>query len=144
MLYDFRDRLILEYKNWWFVWEEAWDSFRPIDQIAWDGARFVLKDQSYCADPSDPLYGYGSQTMKEFCELLGRNRLEELPLEVNTLESVAPEWFFDRRVTLTTCAPRDYASWKRMVGTAYRTCRKAPKGQKCTRRISRTQKLREV
>ena len=144
MLYDFRDRLILEYKNWWFVWEEAWDSFRPIDGIEWDGSRFALKDRTYCKDPSDPLYGYGSQTMKDFCELLGDRRLEDLPVEANTLESNSPEWFFDRRVTLTACAPRDHGSWKRMVGNAYRTCRKAPKGQKYTRRASRAQKLREL
>jgi hypothetical protein len=141
MLYDFRDRLIFEYKGWWFIWEEAWDSFRPIDSVQWNGTRFVLDDRSYCTDPSDPLYGYGSQNMKDFCELLGDHRTENLPNEVNTLESSSPEWFFDRRVTLTPCAPRDHASWKRMAQGKYRTLRKAPKGEKYTRRA---QKLREV
>lgn len=141
MLYDFRDRLFLEYKGWWFVWEEAWDSFRPMDRLSWDGTRFLLEDRSYCADPSDPLYGYGSQNMKDFCDLLGTRRNEELPVEVNTLESTSPEWFFDRRVSITPCAPRDHMSWKRMSQGKYRTLRKAPKGTKFTRRA---QKLREV
>jgi hypothetical protein len=141
MLYDFRDRLILEYKGWWFVWEEAWDAFRPINSIEWDGSRFLLNDRDYCKDPSDPLYGYGSQNMKEFCDLLSEHRTEDIPLETSTLESVRPEWLFDRRVTLTPCAPRDHGSWKRMVQGKYRTLRKAPKGSKYTRR---TQKLREV
>ena len=141
MLYDFRDRLILEYKGWWFVWEEAWDGFRPVDRIQWDGSRFVLEDRSYCKDPTDPLYGYGSQNMKEFCELLGDRRNEEVPMEVKSLESTSPEWFFDRYVALTACAPRDHASWKRMSQGKYTTLRKAPKGKKHTRRA---QKLREV
>ena len=144
MLYDFRDRLLLEYKGWWFVWEEAWDSFRPMDRLSWDGTRFLLEDRSYCADPSDPLYGYGSQNMKDFCDLLGTRRNEELPVEVNTLESTHPEWFFDRRVSLTPCAPRDHLSWKRMSQGKYHTLRKAPKGTKFTRRGCRAQKLREV
>lgn len=141
MLYDFRDRLILEYKGWWFVWEEAWDGFRPIESVQWDGNRFVLDDRNYCKDPSDPLYGYGSQTMKDFCDLLGDRRNEDLPVEVHTLESTSPEWFFDRRVSITQCAPRDYMSWKRMAHGKYRTLRKAPKGKKYTRRA---QKLRDV
>jgi hypothetical protein len=141
MLYDFRDRLLLEHKGWWFVWEEAWDKFRPIQSIQWDGTRFVFDDQLYCKDPTDPLYGYGSQTMKDFCDLLGDYRLEELPLTVQSLESTNPEWWFDRRITLTPCAPRDHASWKRMVQNKGRTCRKAPTGKKFTRRA---QKLREV
>ena len=137
MLYDFRDRLILEYKNWWFVWEEAWDAFRPIDGIRWDGARFVLDDRTYCTDPSDPLYGYASQNMKDFCDLLSDHRSEDTPKEVRTLESANPEWFFDRRVTLTPCAPRTHASWKRMTGGVYQTLRKTPKGTKFTRRERR-------
>ena len=79
--------------------------------------------------------------MKDFCDLLGEYRLEQLPITVQTLESTTPEWFFDRRVSLTPCAPRDHASWKRMVKNNARTCRKAPKGSKYTRRA---QKLREV
>lgn len=141
MLYDFRDRLILEYKGWWFVWEEAWDSFRPVDAIRWDGSRFVLDDRTYCKDPTDPLYGYGSQNMKDFCHLLGERRTEQDPVETITLEHGPLEWFFDRRIALTPCAPRDHGSWKRMVQNKYRTCRKAPKGTKYTRRA---QKLREV
>ena len=70
MLYDFNDQLILEHKGWWFLWETAWDSFRPIDDVQWDGTRFVYEDRGYCADPTDPLYGYGSEVMKDLCDLL--------------------------------------------------------------------------
>jgi hypothetical protein len=137
MLYEFRDRLVLEHKRWWFVWEEAWDAFRPISGIRWDGNSFVFEDREYCTDPLDPLYGYGSQTMKDLCDLLGDQRLESLPHEVRMLETDEMEWFFDRRIALTPCAPRDHASWKRMVQGKGKTCRKAPKGHKYTRRVYR-------
>jgi len=137
MLYEFRDRIVLEHKRWWFVWEEAWDCFRPVNAIQWDGTAFVFDDREYCSDPSDPWYGYGSQTMKDLCELLGDQRLEELPKEVNRLDAGPLEWFFDRRASLTPCAPRDHASWKRMVQGKGKTCRKAPKGLKYTRRVYR-------
>ena len=134
MLYEFRDRLVLEYKKWWFVWEEAWDAFRPVNGIQWNGDGFTFDDREYCTDPTNPLYGYGSQTMKDLCDMLADQRLEELPEEIDTLETENMEWFFDRRVSVTPCAPRDHNSWKRMVQNDGRTCRKAPKGKKFTRR----------
>lgn len=135
MLYSFRDRLVLEYKGWWFVWEEAWDSFRPIQAIRWDGQAFRFEDDETCSDPLDPLYGYGSEPMKDLCELLGEHLTLTIPDDVDTLVAgPTPEWFFDRHVGLHPCAPRDHASWKRMVQGHGRTCRKAPKGKRFTRR----------
>lgn len=134
MLYEFRDRLVLEYKKLWFVWEEAWEAFRPINGIAWDGQVFVFDDHEYCSDPTNPFYGYGSQPMKDLCLLLEDQKVDELPEEMDTLVTENMEWFFDRRVAVTPCAPRDHKSWKRMVQNDARTCRKAPKGTKFTRR----------
>ena len=132
MLYDFNDQLILEHKGWWFLWETAWDSFRPIDDVQWDGTRFVYNDRGYCADPTDPLYGYGSEVMKDLCDLLADSR-HDLPEVVDCLRIGALEWFVDRPMSLTACAPRDHASWKRMSGGAHRTCRRH-RGRKFTRR----------
>jgi hypothetical protein len=132
MLYDFNDQLILEHKGWWFLWETAWDSFRPIDNVQWDGTRFVFDDREYCSDPSDPLYGYGSEVMKDLCDLLADSR-HDLPEEATCLRIGSPEWFFDRPLSLTVCAPRDHASWKRMSKGAHSTCRKV-RGRKFTRR----------
>ncbi len=132
MLYDFNDQLILEHKGWWFLWETAWDSFRPINSVQWDGTRFVYDDREYCLDPMDPLYGYGSEVMKDLCNLLADSR-HELPEEVDCLRIGTPEWFFDRPLALTPCAPRDHASWKRMAKGNHRTCR-THRGRKFTRR----------
>ncbi len=133
MLYDHNDQLILEHKGWWFLWENAWDSFRPINGVKWDGTRFIYDDREYCSDPTDPLYGYGSQVMKDLCDLLADSR-HEIPEETDCLRSGTLEWFYDRPLSLTACAPRDMSSWKRMSKGIHRTCRRH-RGRKFTRRV---------
>jgi hypothetical protein len=133
MLYEFRDKIFLEYKKFWFVWEPAWEAFRPFQTIAWDGYSFHIDDDAYCSDPTSELYGYESPQMKELCGLL-HSKSNETPIKVSTLPN-GREWFRDRFVNITECAPRDIQSWKRMVQNKPRTCRKAPRGKKLTRRM---------
>jgi hypothetical protein len=133
MLYEFRDKVFLEYMKYWFVWESAWEEFRPIQDVTWDGITFRIEDSLFCVDPTDPLYGYGSEQMKMLCTLL-RDKYNDTPIRVSSLP-IGNEWFRDRFVALTLCAPRDAKSWKRMVQNKPRTCRKAPRGKKLTRRI---------
>lgn len=138
MLYELHDKLILQYRGWLFVWEPAWEEFRPIQSIAWDGTTFQLQDDLYCSDPTSSFYGYGSERMKRLCELL-RDKHDLEPIRVITIPG-GTEWFRDRFVTLTPCAPRDAASWRRMVQGHGRTCRKAPRGKILTRRAMRKRK----
>lgn len=138
-LFEFRDGIFLEYKGWWFLWEPAWESFRPIDGVQWDGQTFWVNDQKYCSDPTDEFYGYGSDQMKQLCDLLNPKREIE-PLHVSVLPTPTLEWFRDRRVALTVCAPRDAQSWKRMIQKKPRTCRNAPRGNAFTKRVKRNYK----
>lgn len=131
MLYEFRDKLFLEYKKWWFVWEPAWEAYRPIEGIVWDGTTFQIQDDMYCSDPTSPMYGYGTNQMRELCTLLQEN--QGTPVKVSTLP-FGTEWFRDRFVAFSPCAPRDVQSWKRMVQNKPRTCRMPPRGKKLTRR----------
>lgn len=133
MLYEFRDNVFLEHKGWWFLWESSWEGFRPIDSVHWDGTTFAIDDRAYCTDPMDNLYGYGSQQMKDLCNLL-KNKREDTPNVVDALNFGTLEWFRDRRVCIGQCAPRTLDSWKRMIHKKHRTCRKAPRGKKFTRR----------
>jgi hypothetical protein len=132
-LFEFQDRVYLHYKQYWFVWEPAWESFRPIDGVRWNGTTFVIDDITYCKDPLDEFYGYGTAQMKQVCSLL-RPRYDEIPKRVYSLDTGNSEWFRDRFVAITPCAPRDKDSWKRMVQGKHRTCRRAPRGKKLTRR----------
>lgn len=133
MLYEFQDKVYLEYKQWWFVWEPAWESFRPIEGVVWDGTSFRIQDESFCTDPTSDVYGYGSDKMRQLCGLL-QDKYTTNAVKVSTLP-FGTEWFRDRFVAFTPCAPRDVSSWKRMVRNKPRTCRKSPRGKKLTRRI---------
>jgi hypothetical protein len=132
------DMVLLDFKSVWFLWEPAWERYRPITALAWDGSSVVLDDRAYCADPLDPLYGYGGDTMLELCTILSQ-MYPPSTAPVGLLPAVGPkEWFYDRFLSLTRCAPRDRASWKRFHKGRYRTPRKAPK-TRLTRRVRRQQ-----
>ena len=128
------ETVYLEVKSAWFVWESAWDSYRPVTSVAWDGTRVVTDDRAYCADPTDPLYGYGSAKMQELCTLLTKTYPPSLA-RPSILPAIGqPEWLYDRFVAMTPCAPRDKASWKRLHKGRYRSPRSAPK-TRLTRRV---------
>ena len=121
------DMVVLRLKTAWFLWEPAWESWRPVSSIAWDGDSLQIDDRAYCADPMDPLYGYGSAKMRELCSIL-TDTYPAAEAQPGLLPAIGPrEWFYDRFLSLTRCAPRDKASWKRFHKGRYRTPRTAPK-----------------
>ncbi len=132
-LFEFQDRVYLHYKQYWFVWESAWESFRPIDGVRWNGKSFSIDDSSYCKDPTDEHYGYATSQMKQVSSLL-RYKYDEVAKRVYSLDTGNSEWFRDRHISMTPCCPRTKESWKRMVQGKPRTCRHAPRGKKLTRR----------
>ena len=131
----FGDALFLQSKSRWFLWESAWDSFRPVTSVAWDGYTFVVDDRAFCTDPTDELYGYGTQEMKDLCDSLNELDTPETVRTIVTPEIGPLTWFRDRFVSVTPCTPLDVRSWKHMHRGKYRTCRKAPKGSRRTRRL---------
>jgi hypothetical protein len=78
-------------------------------------------------DPTDQMYGYGDERTYNKCfhltqEFSDIDDAKPIPfLSVGT-----PEWFRDRPVALTVCAPRDVDSWKRM-NLKRRTVRRHPR-----------------
>lgn len=135
-LYTYQNLVFLDYKSNWFLWEPAWHAFRPLSAVSWTGTNFFFDDRIYCADPTDPLYGYGSAQMKQVCDLLTQ-KYEPTPTTVHPMKTPAigqPEWFYDRFVSFTPCAQRDIPSWKRLVKGRHDTLRKAPRN-KLTRRV---------
>jgi hypothetical protein len=135
-LTKYGDTTFLNYKQNWFVWEPSWEMFRPITACAWNGTEYEIVEREYCADPMDPLYGFGTPQMKQVCDALTTTYASQLAnAKLVTTPSVGPtEWMFDRVVAVTPCAPRDRDSWKRMVRGRTRTLRRAPRN-KLTRRF---------
>lgn len=135
-LYKYQNLTFLDYKSNWFVWEPAWRGFRPITSFSWTGTDFYLDDRTYCSDPSDELYGYGTSQMKQICTLLTQ-KYEPMLASAQSIKSPAvgkTEWFHDRFVSLTPCCPKDLPSWKRLVKGRHNTLRRAPRN-KLTRRV---------
>jgi hypothetical protein len=122
MLVRFQDKVFLFKKSKWFMWESAWDCFRPVDAVSWDGTKYVIDDKAYCSDPSSDYYGFGSKQMEDFCESLEYDISKAIP--VSSIPVGNSEWFRDRMITIAPCASRDKTSWKKMLcGTPYKTCR---------------------
>jgi hypothetical protein len=137
-LYSVGGVVVCSVNGQWFVWESAWESFRPITSIAWNGASYITDDRAYCADPLDPLYGYGTSQMKQVCDALTTSYGSKVSTAtvVPSLPIGSSEWFFDRMVALTPCAPRDRPSWKRMTRGRYRTLRTGPRNKLTRRTLS--------
>jgi len=132
-VYALGDRTFLQHGSRWFLREPAWETFRPITEVTWDGGAFQVNDHIYTQDPLDELYGFGCAEEKALCDRLEAQYGRVKPVPVTTLPT-GGEWFRDRRILLTPCAPRDVASWKRMCRERARTCRHAPRGKTFTRR----------
>jgi hypothetical protein len=112
MLYDHNDQLtFLEHKGWWFLWESAWDSFRPDQRRAsGTGPRFVCDDREYCSDPTGPplrlWIGSHEGPLRPPTQYARRY---ELPVKRSTAcVSVAPSGSVIDPLSLTACAPRDH------------------------------------
>lgn len=109
------DRVFLHEKSRWYVWEPSWKLYRPIDGLRWTGTELRLDDTAYITDPMDDLYGFGTERMYNTCFNLSQNFADvENAKAVPHLTIGTPEWFCDRPVCLTPCAPRDIESWRRM------------------------------
>lgn len=125
MLVRFHDTVYLHIKSRWFVWESAWSMFRPIDGLAWDGAKYIMNDTAYCSDPTSKYYGFGSEPMYTLCYHLTHEYSEKVA-DAPTVPSltIGPStWFFDRTMSLTPCAPTDKSSWRRAINGKRKTLR---------------------
>lgn len=127
----FKDRVFLFTNSKGYIWETAWGMFRPIDSFYWDGTRFRIDDQAYCQDPMDDLYGFATKEMKQLCIKLTDDYEDDVPIAPDVLfvDIGNVEWFRDRPVTLSPCAPRDVASWKKLTKGRALTCRRHPRNK---------------
>jgi len=125
MLVRYQDRVFLQ-EGRWFFWDSALSLFRPIDGFAWDGTAWLLDDQAYRTDPLEKTYCFGSTEMLAKCVELSKKYkpfIETAPV-ASYISIGSPTWFRDRLVNFTHAAPRDIASWKRLVNGRARTCKR--------------------
>ena len=122
-LCEFHDRLYGKYKSQLFVLEPAWDSFRPIESVAWNGTVFEIQDSTFKKNIFDQNYGYGSLEMKALCRrLLQETELGEAvsiedPIQFwKWLGVKSAKWWYDRPCVFSSqCVPRNSLGWKRYL-----------------------------
>ena len=125
MLTRFHDRVFLQ-EGRWFLWDPSLGTFRPIDGYAWNGTQHVVLDQAYCSDPMSKLYCFGTPELLAKCVEMTKKYESKIANVPSALYLAIGDfvWFRDRPVTFTSCAPRDLASWKRLVNGHARTCKR--------------------
>ena len=142
----FNDRVYGKANNQLFVFESLWDSFRPIERVAWNGTKFEIVDDKYKEDLFDQNYGYGSLEMKALC----RKYINETELS-DAIEIKDPvhfwkwsgetdaKWWKDRPIVFTNpCVPRDLDAWKnylQYLNVRAKTLRQPLNKSKLTRRL---------
>jgi len=122
-LVKFKGTLYGKLQTQLFIWEAAWDSFRPIECIGWNGKELVGVDTKYKEDIFSPWYGYGSPEMKELCRRLTDITELNVP-ESDSIPWIKGEWWRDRQCTFAfECSSKSVQSWKRYIGYINSRCR---------------------
>ena len=144
-LCNFRDHIYGKKDNQLYVFESTWDSFRPIEKVAWNGDNYVIVDEKYKTDLFDEYYGYGSLNMKALCRELSQNTELSETTEITDpvlfwkwCGEMNAKWWFDRACVFTdSCVPKDHQQWKtyiKYLQTKAKTLRRPLKGR-MTRRL---------
>ena len=144
-LYSFHDRIYGKKDGQLFVFESVWDSFRPIERVAWDGELYRIIDSKYKQDLFDDNYGYGSLNMKAKCrELIQTTELDDAKEIVDPIAfwkwcgETDAKWWLDRAcVFADPCVPKDQSNWKKYLKylqVRAKTLRRPLKGR-MTRRL---------
>jgi len=142
-LISFHERLYGKYENKLYVFEPTWDSFRPIEGIAWNGKMFV-PIEPYKNNLFSDTYGYGSLEEKELCKkLLEQTELSEFrdvsdPIFMwRWYGEKNIKWWKDRPCVFLPCVSRETESWKsylKYLNTRAKTLRRPVLGR-FTRRL---------
>lgn len=119
-LRTFQDRIYGKYENQLFIFEPAWDSFRPIEHVAWNGTKYVILDQKFKQDLFDPNYGYGSLAMKATCRKISQDTELETAKEIKDAVEFWKwsgekelKWWNDRPCLFASpCVEKDREDWK--------------------------------
>jgi hypothetical protein len=114
-LANFKGTIYGKLKHQLFIWDTAWESFRPIDTIGWNGIAIVPVYSSYTSDIFSEWYGFGSEGMKQVCEKLNESVSRDIaPTDV--IPWLKGEWWRDRQCSFTSdCISRSPASWSKYI-----------------------------
>ena len=107
-LIHFKGTLYGKLESQLFVWEAAWDSFRPIEKLGWNGKEIIGVDTKYKKDIFDAYYGFGSPEMKQLCRKLTDTTELNVP-EAQSIPWIKGEFWRDRQCSFAfECSPKSF------------------------------------
>lgn len=114
-LCNFKGTLYGKLETHLFVWDSEWETFRPIENIGWNGSEIVAIDLKYKKDIFDPWYGFGTTEMKQLCRKL-TDTTDLGVSESGNIPWLKGEWWRDRECSFTSnCVSRSPASWQKYI-----------------------------
>jgi len=143
----FQDRIYAVSEKGILVWEPSWDTFRPVEKIVWNTATKQVEPYFglYTHDIFDTHYGYGNETMYNFCiEFTDKNAydIKHTP-EITNIElfwswcGTPLIWKQDRPISLHPCSVSsfDRKEFLRQFNLRSKTFKHAPRNIKGTRKV---------
>lgn len=135
-LVKFQDRIYAKDQRRLLVWDSAWDSFRPCEQIVWNPATRQVEPffGQYCSELFDIAYGFaGTKTQcieftDKVIDTLGDAR-EVSDSEFWRWTEQNTEWFFDRPIVIHPCVKGkpSRSQYLTIMNLRARTARRIPR-----------------
>lgn len=110
-----------------YIFDSLWDSFRPIENIGWDGYSFKPIDDKYKQNLFDPLYGFGTSACMNTCKKMNSviefGKVPELfrtydefwKWASHAKNTLQPKWVYDRTMILAINGEPTPAIWKKYL-----------------------------
>jgi hypothetical protein len=137
----FHDRIYKKHEGQLYVFESVWDSFRPIEKVAWNGEQFEIVDSKYKTNLFAENYGYGSlkqvsRTMTQETELGDAVEMKDPVAFWRWCGETDVKWWKDRPVVFASkCVSRDgWKTYLNYIESRAKTLRRPFKGR-TTRRL---------
>jgi hypothetical protein len=108
----FKDIYYARTANQLYIFDSQWESFRPIENIGWDGSSFKPVDEKYKQNLFDRFYGFGTEQCMNTCKkmnvIIEFGKVPELfrtydefwKWASHAKNTSAPAWIYDRKIVL--------------------------------------------
>ncbi len=146
VLVRFDDRVYARTEKGLLVWEPSWETFRPVVSIVWNPAHSRVEPfyGDLVRDVFDAHYGFGSDAVRDLCAAFTDEHAFDIesaeefttPEKLWTWAKTVPlTWGADRPVAILPTASFDRKQYLAKYGLRAKTCRRAPRNLRGTRKV---------
>jgi len=144
---SFQDRVYTHSKKGLLVWEPSWQTFRPLESVVWNPVHSQIEPffGVYIQDIFDVEYGFRTSELHDYCVEFTDENVHDLdgasPINIEEFWRWLDKpllWIGDRSIVLHPCASSvDRKKYLSTHNLRSRTCKRAPRNLKGTRKISK-------